>query len=63
MVCCGSSSDFGKVLVPIPVSVPAPDPRQYLAQFSKNEKLHKILPIQCQKQLLSQKVGLLHLIF
>jgi hypothetical protein len=26
LICCGSGSDFGKVLVPAPVSVPTPVP-------------------------------------
>jgi hypothetical protein len=25
MICCGSVSDFGKVLVPVPIPVPATD--------------------------------------
>jgi hypothetical protein len=40
MICCGSGSDFEKVLVPVPapVSIPVsfPDPDN-LAQFSKNK--------------------------
>ncbi len=32
--------------------------RQYLAQFSETKKLQKNLPLQNQRQLISQKVGL-----
>jgi hypothetical protein len=57
MICCGSDSDFGKVLVPVP------DPDN-IEQFSeKTKKIPKILPFQCQKQLISQKVGLSFFIF
>ncbi len=51
MICFGSGSDFEKNLIPDSRS------RQYLAQFPKHKKLHKILPFECQKQLISQKVS------
>jgi hypothetical protein len=72
MICCGSSSgsDFGKVFVPVPAPVPTGSgfgpsfgSRQHLALFSKTEKWHKIVPFQCQNQLISQNVGLSSLIF
>ncbi len=75
-MCCGSGSgsDLGKVLVPFPVPVPAavpvpalvpvPDSGSILAQFSKyKNKMRNILPFQCQKQLIFQKVGRSFLIF
>jgi hypothetical protein len=31
--------------------------RQYSALFSKNKKLHKILPFQCQKELISRNLA------
>jgi hypothetical protein len=39
----GSSSYFGTVLVPVPVSVPFPDPHFHLAQFSTTENLYTVL--------------------
>jgi hypothetical protein len=49
-----------KVFVPAPV--PVPDPDIIWHSFPKTKKLHKILTFQCQKQLISQKVGLPFLI-
>jgi len=59
MICCGSGSDLGKVLV----LVPAPDPDNIKHSFPKTIKLHKILPFQFQNQLISWKAGLSFLVF
>ncbi len=68
MICCGTGFDFGKVFVPIPVPIPVQFRFRFRTQtiFStvfKKRKFHKVLPFQCQKQLISQKVGLSFLIF
>ncbi len=44
-ICCGSGSDFGKVLVPVP------DPDNIEHSFPTTKNLHKVLPLQCQNQL------------
>jgi hypothetical protein len=37
MQCCGSGSDFGKVLAPVPVPFPFPFPDpDHILQFKKN---------------------------
>jgi hypothetical protein len=44
MIYCGSGSDFGKLLVPVP------DPNNIWHSFPNKKNWHKILPFQCQKQ-------------
>jgi hypothetical protein len=58
MVCCGSVSDFGNVLVPVLASVPAPVPLRFRFRiqtifsivFQQQFFLYKILTFPCQKQ-------------
>jgi hypothetical protein len=62
MFCCGSGycSDFEKVLVSVPAPFPVPVPiriQTIFSSFSKTNKLHQILPFQCQKQLISRKLA------
>jgi hypothetical protein len=60
----GSGSSFGKVLIPFPAPAAVPVPVQIIfSGFRKTNKLHKLLPFECQKQLISQKVGFSFKIF
>jgi hypothetical protein len=44
MLCCGSGSEFGKVLVPAPA--PIPDPDKISHSFPITKIFHKTLPFQ-----------------
>ncbi len=68
MICCGSGSDFFLVLVLVPAPVPVRLRFWFRSQtisitVTRNRKSNKILPFQCQKQLVSHKVGLSFSIF